>query len=90
MSALLWQVLGKMPDKTYNFTRDKSNKLLPLSLPEATPASVTEALHRVLKLPSVCSKRFLTTKVDRHVTGVGGRCDGRSPCSHPDHHCYCQ
>ena len=64
------KVLGKMPDKTYSFTREKSNKLSPLSLPEASPASVTEALHRVLKLPSVCSKRFLTTKVDRHVTGV--------------------
>ncbi len=27
------------------------------------------ALDRVLRLPGVCSKRFLTTKVDRSVTG---------------------
>lgn len=38
----------------------------------ALPASTTvaESLDRVLRLPSVCSKRFLTTKVDRHVTGA--------------------
>ena len=28
-----------------------------------------DALNRVLRLPSVCSKRFLTNKVDRSVTG---------------------
>ena len=56
-----------MPDKTYTFTRDSANKLSPLSL--SAGATVMEALHRILRLPSVCSKRFLTTKVDRHVTG---------------------
>ena len=60
------KVLGKMPDKTYTFSRSE-NKLSPLDLP--TEGSIMEALHKVLKLPSVCSKRFLTTKVDRHVTG---------------------
>ena len=40
----------------------------PLSLPEGTTAAA--ALDRVLRLPSVCSKRFLTTKVDRSVTGL--------------------
>lgn len=62
----LEKVLGKMPDKTFEFKR-ADNKLAPLDLPAgATPA---EALQRVLRLPSVCSKRFLTSKVDRHVTG---------------------
>lgn len=29
-----------------------------------------EALNRVLRHPTVCSKRFLTNKVDRSVTGL--------------------
>lgn len=62
----LEKVLGKMPDKTFEFTRT-TNKLEPLALPAGTTAS--DALQRVLRLPSVCSKRFLTSKVDRHVTG---------------------
>ena len=37
-------------------------------LPAGTTAAA--ALDRVLRLPSVCSKRFLTTKVDRCVTGL--------------------
>lgn len=60
------QVLGKMPNKTFTFNTS-SPVLQPLSLPEGTTAQ--SALDRVLRLPSVCSKRFLTTKVDRHVTG---------------------
>lgn len=60
------QVLGKMPNKTFTF--DTSSPVLQaLSLPEGTTPQ--QALERVLRLPSVCSKRFLTTKVDRHVTG---------------------
>lgn len=31
---------------------------------------MAEALDRVLRLPSVSSKRFLTTKVDRSVGGL--------------------
>jgi phosphoribosylformylglycinamidine (FGAM) synthase-like enzyme len=61
------QVLGKMPNKTFHFTTG-APQLQPLSLPEGT--SPQAALERVLRLPSVCSKRFLTTKVDRHVTGA--------------------
>ena len=76
------KVLGKMPDKTYTFTRDSDNKLAPLVLPAGT--EVMTALHRVLKLPAVCSKRFLTTKVDRHVTGEGGRgCGGFGAAGNP-------
>jgi phosphoribosylformylglycinamidine synthase len=67
-------VLGKMPRKTF-----KSNRAVvqtvPFTLPPALGASevstvVSECLQRVLRLLSVGSKRFLTTKVDRSVTGL--------------------
>ncbi|GLC44010.1 hypothetical protein PLESTB_000219600 [Pleodorina starrii] len=63
----LEKVLGKMPDKTFNFSRSPA-VCAPLELPAGETAM--SALHRVLRLPSVCSKRFLTNKVDRHVTGL--------------------
>ena len=44
----------------------------PVSIPEGTTAEA--ALKLVLQLPAVGSKRFLTTKVDRHVTGACSRC----------------
>nr|QKY14978.1 phosphoribosylformylglycinamidine synthase (PURL) [Polytomella parva] len=63
----LEKVLGKMPDKTFEFKR-LEKAFTPLTLPAGeTPVS---ALKRILRLPSVCSKRFLTNKVDRHVTGL--------------------
>ena len=43
----------------------------PVSIPEGTTAEA--ALKLVLQLPAVGSKRFLTTKVDRHVTGVAAK-----------------
>ena len=56
----LEKVLGDMPRKSYEFTR----MLEPAEPLEIAPGqSVMEALKRVLHLPSVCSKRFLTTKV---------------------------
>ena len=60
-------VLGDVPKKKYNLKRDK-----PLNSKFVIPAGTTvaSALDRVLLLPSVCSKRFLTTKVDRSVTGL--------------------
>jgi hypothetical protein len=49
-----------MPRKSYEFTR----KLEPAEPLDIAPGqTVMEALKRVLHLPSVCSKRFLTTKV---------------------------
>jgi phosphoribosylformylglycinamidine synthase len=63
-------VLGHMPRKTFEFDRF-APKLEPLSLPDGL--SVKEALARVLRLLSVGSKRFLTTKVDRSVTGLIAR-----------------
>lgn len=63
----LEKVLGDMPNKTFKFDR-KTEPTSPLTLP--ADADVVSALDRVLRLPSVGSKRFLTTKVDRHVTGL--------------------
>eukprot|EP01041_Mallomonas_annulata_P005255 gene5255-10511_t len=60
-------VLGKMPQKEFIDTTTKMT-LLPLSLP--VDVTVSDALHRVLSLLDVGSKRFLTNKVDRSVTGL--------------------
>ncbi|MEE9133055.1 MAG: phosphoribosylformylglycinamidine synthase [Gemmatimonadota bacterium] len=60
-------VLGQMPQKKFEFERIPP-KLEPLKLPERL--TVKDALDRVLRLLSVGSKRFLTTKVDRSVTGL--------------------
>ncbi|MEN8142023.1 MAG: phosphoribosylformylglycinamidine synthase [Thermodesulfobacteriota bacterium] len=61
------EVLGNIPQKTFEDTR-VAPKLAPLELP--ADLTVKEALHDVLRLVSVGSKRFLTNKVDRCVTGL--------------------
>ncbi|XP_024023484.1 probable phosphoribosylformylglycinamidine synthase, chloroplastic/mitochondrial [Morus notabilis] len=61
------KVLGDMPQKTFKFHRVNDARE-PLDI--APGITVMDALKRVLRLPSVCSKRFLTTKVDRCVTGL--------------------
>ncbi|XP_072965715.1 probable phosphoribosylformylglycinamidine synthase, chloroplastic/mitochondrial [Typha angustifolia] len=63
----LEKVLGDMPQKSFEFKRF-APLLEPLDIAPGT--TLIDALKRVLKLPSVCSKRFLTTKVDRCVTGL--------------------
>ncbi len=60
-----------MPDKTFNFTRGTPT-LAPLALPAGETAM--SALHRVLRLPSVCSKRFLTNKVRQQCVVVQQQC----------------
>ena len=66
----LSKVLGDMPQKT--FTLDRVTTMLkPLELPRRL--TVRKALDRVLRLLSVGSKRFLTNKVDRSVTGLIAR-----------------
>ncbi|XP_030826570.1 LOW QUALITY PROTEIN: phosphoribosylformylglycinamidine synthase-like, partial [Camarhynchus parvulus] len=60
-------VLGKMPPKEFHLSRAPLPRR-PLSLPAAL--SVRGALERVLRLPAVASKRYLTNKVDRSVTGL--------------------
>jgi len=61
------ELLGNIPQKTFPDTR-----LAPPLSPFVPPAGLgmREALHRVLRLVSVGSKRFLTNKVDRAVTGL--------------------
>lgn len=60
-------VLGKMPQKEFKMER-VILKHKPLVLPKLL--TVKEALDRVLRLPAVASKRYLTNKVDRSVTGL--------------------
>ncbi len=66
----LEDVLGDMPRKTFELER-RPPRPEPLRLPE--DLQVPQALHRVLRLLSVGSKRFLTNKVDRAVTGLVAR-----------------
>lgn len=66
----LESVLGSMPRKKFSF-----RKVTPILKPLTISANLTtdKALEKVLRLPSVASKRFLTTKVDRIVTGASCR-----------------
>ena len=66
----LTKVLGDMPQKTFKDERSEP-RLGPLALPDGL--SVEEALSRVLRNLAVGSKRFLTNKVDRSVTGLIAR-----------------
>jgi phosphoribosylformylglycinamidine synthase len=74
-------ILGDMPQKTFELERVQP-ELRPLELPDGL--TVRGALDRVLRLLSVGSKRFLTTKVDRSVTGLVARqqCAGPLQLSH--------
>jgi phosphoribosylformylglycinamidine synthase len=63
----LGEVLGNIPQKTFKDNR-VDPELGPLVLPDSL--TVREALQDVLRLVSVGSKRFLTNKVDRSVTGL--------------------
>ncbi|GAB4339939.1 MAG: phosphoribosylformylglycinamidine synthase [Desulfobulbaceae bacterium] len=63
----LSEVLGNIPRKTFVDHRIDPG-LQPLEQPP--DLSVRDALHNVLRLVSVGSKRFLTSKVDRAVTGL--------------------
>ncbi|WP_136809513.1 phosphoribosylformylglycinamidine synthase [Desulfosediminicola flagellatus] len=60
-------LLGKIPQKTFEDNR-KPYVGKPLELP--ADLTVKDALDKVLRLVSVGSKRFLTNKVDRAVTGL--------------------
>jgi phosphoribosylformylglycinamidine synthase len=64
------KVLGDLPQKKYDLRR-VPRRGLPFVVPENVGAE--EALKRVLRLVSVGSKRFLTSKVDRSVTGLVAR-----------------
>ncbi|KAF5184241.1 Phosphoribosylformylglycinamidine synthase [Thalictrum thalictroides] len=60
-------ILGDMPQKHFECNR-VVQPLEPLDIAPGT--TLMDALKRVLRLPCICSKRFLTTKVDRCVTGL--------------------
>jgi phosphoribosylformylglycinamidine synthase len=66
----LEKILGDMPQKTFTLDRIQADTE-PLKLPESI--DVRDALNRVLRLLSVGSKRFLTNKVDRSVSGLIAR-----------------
>jgi phosphoribosylformylglycinamidine synthase len=66
----LAKVLGNMPQKTFKDER-VDYSLKPLQWPD--DLSVEKALSRVLRDLAVGSKRFLTNKVDRSVTGLIAR-----------------
>lgn len=63
----LEQVLGDLPQKTFTDFR-KHMPRVSLGIPD--DEDLASILTRVLSLMSVGSKRFLTTKVDRSVTGL--------------------
>lgn len=74
---LLEDVLGDMPRKKFQLKRSEiSSQILKIpqieddSTIDVIGAVVLECYTRVCSLISVCSKRFLTTKVDRCVTGL--------------------
>lgn len=60
MDLQLEWVLGKMPQKEFKMESLALNHQT-LSLPAGL--TVKDALHRVLRLPAVASKRYLTNKV---------------------------
>ncbi len=66
----LGKVLGNMPQKTFKDERSEP-RLTPLVLPDGL--TVQDALSRMLRNLAVGSKRFLTNKVDRSVTGLIAR-----------------
>jgi phosphoribosylformylglycinamidine synthase len=74
----LEKVLGDMPQKTFRLEQVLSY-LQPLHLPDNE--DIPDAIDRVLRLVSVGSKRFLTNKVDRSVTGL----IARQQCAGPLH-----
>jgi phosphoribosylformylglycinamidine synthase len=70
VDLVLEDVLGDVPQKTFELDRMR-RPLEALALPPNL--EIAEALDRVLRLLSVGSKRFLTTKVDRSVSGLVAR-----------------
>jgi phosphoribosylformylglycinamidine synthase len=63
----LGEVLGNIPQKTFYDERQQET-LAPLKLPG--DLTLRSSLRNVLRLLAVGSKRFLTNKVDRSVTGL--------------------
>ena len=66
----LEKILGKMPQKTF-YDKKSKKKFEAVNYPDEL--TMKDALPNVLKLLQVGSKRFLTNKVDRSVTGLIAR-----------------
>jgi phosphoribosylformylglycinamidine synthase len=66
----LEKVLGKMPPKIFVDNRASPPSVSSSALTALGNITAADALERVLRLISVGSKRFLTNKVDRAVTGL--------------------
>lgn len=64
------EVLGDIPQKTFEDQRIPVGARHAVSLRWPLQADLRTCLHNVLRLVSVGSKRFLTNKVDRAVTGL--------------------
>ncbi len=61
------ELLGGLPQKEFRDTRSTA-QFTPLTIPD--DLTVSDAIRKVFSLVSVGSKRFLTNKVDRAVTGL--------------------
>lgn len=59
--------LGTLPRKSFHFKEERAI-FPPLELPEGI--TVTSVLDKILGLTAISSKRWLTNKVDRSVTGL--------------------
>lgn len=59
--------LAEREPKTFHLDSEPF-EIIPWQIPESL--TIPQALSLVLRLPSVASKRFLTNKVDRSVTGL--------------------
>jgi phosphoribosylformylglycinamidine synthase len=66
----LEKVLGKMPPKVFIDKRATPSAVSSSAISAIGKITAADALDRVLRLISVGSKRFLTNKVDRAVTGL--------------------
>ncbi|NLE73465.1 MAG: phosphoribosylformylglycinamidine synthase [Actinobacteria bacterium] len=60
-------ILGQLPPKRFDFQR-RLRQTEPLSLPPHS--DFRRLLDLVLRIPTICSKRFLTNKVDVDATGL--------------------
>jgi phosphoribosylformylglycinamidine synthase len=69
----LKEVLGHIPQKTFTDQRITVGAKNFSPPPLHCPLTVRDSLRNVLRLVSVGSKRFLTNKVDRSVTGLIAR-----------------
>lgn len=65
------QILEEVPQKTFTMSTNPGPNVLPQKLFQTSPEKIIkQSLKKVFQLVSVGSKRFLTNKVDRSVSGL--------------------